>query len=268
MIRSTLAVRKLVMLALASAACVASAQNAFFPSDATLDGSNPVFGDAYVGYANFEDFLASINGTSPTITMVTGASIDGNMQTFNGSTLNIFDGTIGASFGDLLGYNSSVVNMTGGSVNHDARFQASSTFNFMGGQILDDLTTNDAVTLHISGGSIGHSLLLNGASISTISGGTVLADVWVQDASSLTMFGPDLSASLTDPNFQGGFYSQYTLFGHLVDGTDLTGEIVNVQNGSGAQFSVSTVPEPASFLALGGLALVAIRRRRIGRILD
>lgn len=251
-------------LALIAFATAAQAQNAFFASDTTLDSSNPVHGDAYVGYANFDDYLNSVNGTSPTVTMITGGSVDFNMQTFNGSTLNILDGTIGAVFGSLEGFDHSTVNMSGGTLNLDAEFQSSSVFNFSGGQILDDVTTVDNTSLHMSGGSIGNALLLNGSSVNTMSGGTVFGDMWVQDASTLTMFGPDLLANLTDPNFQGGFYSQYTMVGHLADGTDLTGRTVNVQNGSGAQFFVSNapVPEPATIVALGGLLAAMARRRK------
>jgi hypothetical protein len=252
--------RKLAVLALGSLACVASADNLFLPNDATLDASTHVAGTVFVGYANLDDYVIGVNGTSPTITMLTGAGIENNLETFNGSTLNMSGGDVGLVFGSLLAYHNTTTNMSGGTLHLDAEFQNTATFNFSGGEILDDVVSHDTTRINISGGSIGHAVLLNGSSVNTMSGGTVAAEIWVQDASSLTMFGPDLIANLTDPNFQGGFYSQYTMSGHLANGTDISGQIVNVQNGSGAQFNV--VPEPASILTLGGLAIGLLRRRR------
>jgi hypothetical protein len=238
----------------------ATSQNLFLPNDATLDGSTHVEGSAIIGYANLEDYLAGMNGTSPTITMLAGAAIEFNIESFNSSTLNMSGGDVGLSFGSLLGYDNSTSNMSGGTLHLDAEFQNTATFNFSGGDIQDDIISHDDTRINISGGNIEHAVLLNDSSVNTMTGGMVAADIWVQDASLLTMFGPDLVANLTDPNFQGGFYSQYTMSGHLSNGDDITGQIVNVQNGSGAQLSV--VPEPASLIGLGGLVLGFLLRRR------
>ena len=249
----------------------ARADDAFFPVDVALDASNPVTDRGFVGYANFDDYLASINRTSPVVTMLTGASIGSDMQLFNGSKLNMTAGTVGASFGSLLAYDQSTANMSGGIIGQHVTLQRYARFNFSGGSVFDDVTAVDNSVLHITGGSIGHSLLLNEQSRTFISGGTVFADIFVQDASILTMYGSDLTRTLTDPDF-GGSYTQYTLAGHLVDGTDLTGRTVLVQNGSGASFFLSTgtaaVPEPQSWaLMIAGFGIVgAASRRRAYRL--
>ena len=252
--------RAITFMALGSLAGAAAAQNLFLPNDATLDGSTHVEGSAIIGYANLEDYLSGMNGTSPTITMLPGAAIDINVENFNGSILNMSGGDVGVVFGSLLGYDGSTSNMSGGTLHLDAEFQNTATFNFSGGNIQDDIISHDDTRINISGGNIEHAVLLNETSVNTMTGGMVAAEIWVQDASLLTMFGPDLVANLTDPNFQGGFYSQYTMSGHLSNGDDITGQIVNVQNGSGAQLSV--VPEPASLIGLGGLVLGYLLRKR------
>lgn len=246
----------------------ADAQDAFFPVDTTLDAGNPVVDNAYVGYASFDDYLSQVNGTSPTLTMISGASIGFNMQIFNRSVLNVTGGVIGSTFGSMLAYDHSTVNMSGGLIGLDVNTQGTSSFKLSGGTVGDDVTTLDRSSARISGGTIGHSLLINSQSTVRMSGGTVIADIFVQDQGKLTMFGNGLSSVLTDSDYQG-FYSQYTLYGSLKDGTDLTGRTVLVQNGSGAFFDIRTapvpapVPEPASVALLSaGLALMALSIRR------
>ena len=241
---------------------VASAQDAFFPDDTTLDVSNPVIGNAFVGYANLDDYLNGQNGTSPTVSMVVGASVDLNMQMFNASTLNMIAGTVGTNFGSVLAYDQSAVNLSGGFVGQNVETQGNSTFNFSEGTVGNDVILYDNTSALITGGTLGHSLLMNFDSNVEIRGGTVVADIFVQETSALVMYGTDLTKTLTDSNFQG-FYSQYTLTGHLLDNTDLTGRTVLVQNDSGAEFSINTVPEPCTILLVGGLlATLRLRRRK------
>jgi len=139
-----------------------------------------------------------------------------------------------------------------------------------GGTIGNDIVTHDTTTVNMSGGVVNHSLLINANSSFNLSGGSIVGDIFVQDSSLLNVFGTGLGSILDDPNFEG-FYSEYTLSGHLRDHTDLAGRIIFVQNGSGARFTLNNdstaVPEPSTFAFLIGLIGAAcgggiLRRRK------
>ena len=250
----------LAVLSLLVVAPAANAQNLFLPNTATLDATNPVAapGTAIVGYANFDDYINGFNPTSPTISIVTGADVN-SLEVHNSSIINMSGGSVDSQifFGRLLSDDNSTINISGGSVGGDIDVQSASTVNFRGGTIGDDIVTHDNTTVNMSGGTIGQDLLTNNNSTFNLSGGTILDDVFIQDSSTLNVFGTGLASVLNDPNFEG-FYSEYTLSGHLLDNTDLAGRIIFIQNGDGASFSLnnqpSAVPEPGALAFLMGIA--------------
>ena len=75
------------------------------------------------------------------------------------------------------------------------------------------------------------------------------------------LFGQDLIATFTGISHRGYDWAGYTLSGHLMDGSDISG--CRLETAAGGSFSITNTPEPAtlSLLALGGLALV----RRVNR---
>jgi hypothetical protein len=262
----------LAALALLVAAPVANAQDLFLPNNTTLDATNPVAPPftAIVGYASFDDLINGVNATSPTISIVTGADVN-SLEVHNSSIINMSDGSVNSQFffGELLSDDTSTINISGGNVGGDVDVQSASTVNFSGGTIGDDIVTHDNTTVNMSGGTVDQDLLINGSSTFNFSGGTVGDDIFVQDSSLLNVFGMGLGSVLIDPNFEG-FYSEYTLSGHLLDNTVLADRIIFVQNGSGARFTLnnssSAVPEPGTLAFLMGTVCggggLLLRRKR------
>ncbi|MCW3053311.1 MAG: hypothetical protein JWN14_2481, partial [Chthonomonadales bacterium] len=121
-----------------SGATAAHAQNIFLPDDTTLDASNhvdPPF-SATVGWASFDDEINGVNPTSPTISIVTGASVN-QLEVTNSSIINMSGGSVGS--GDFLGRlrssDTSTVNISGGNVLYVVDAQSASTVNFSGGTV-------------------------------------------------------------------------------------------------------------------------------------
>ena len=102
--------------------------DAYFPSDATINYT--VNGSAYVGYANQTDRSQGANPTSPIVSLVSGGSIPGGLTAYNSSTVNVSGGSVS----DLIAYNSSTVNVSSGSVSN-LYAEDSSTVNMYSGSI-------------------------------------------------------------------------------------------------------------------------------------
>ncbi len=115
-------------MSLVTLAPAAHAQSNFFPNNTTLNASNPVTGDAIIGYANQTNNNNRTNPTSPTVNLVRGGSVSGLLIVNNSSTVNVSGGSVGNILSAL---NNSVVNLSGGSI---ANFEAnqSGTLNIFG----------------------------------------------------------------------------------------------------------------------------------------
>ena len=142
-------------------------------------------------------------------------------------------------------------------------------FNLFGGHIWF-MQLNDASRFNMFGGMIDSTLEIDTTGSVTVFGGILGAGnnpafgnpiAEIDTAATLTMIGNDLSATITDPNFQD-FYTVYTLSGHFLDGTDVTGKTVFVENDGGGTFKVQAVPEPCSLVAMSGVLVGLARRRR------
>ena len=231
MTRITQRLAALSTFTLLGVAPIAHAQTTYFPNDYTISDAVP--GAAVVGFANQNDLHNRTNPTSPTVSLINGGSVL-YLLAYNSSTVNVSGGSVG---GDLYAFDSSTVNVSGGSIN-------------------GALDASNSSTVNLSGGSGGRSL-------------------FAQDSSVLNIFGHNLVAPLMDPNYIlfGTSYSRYYLSGTLLDGTVLTNKALVTQNGTGAGFTLTNldnnaVPEPGSLaLLVGGvgvLPLLALRRRRSG----
>ena len=267
----------LVLFAFAPAA---SAQYIFFPIDATINST--ISGNAIVGYANFEGLDFGSYPTSPTINVVSGSFITGELSAYNSSTVNVSGGVTGylttqtnstanVSGGlitrSLTAYNSSVVNVSGGIINNGLYAFNSSVVNISGGVINYYLRANSG-TINVSGGTINSGLYSNNGGTLNVSGGA-LTDLIAYGDGTINIFGTGLTSALINPSARGA-YSEYALSGALSSGDSLSGIEVFVQNGTGAQFSLintTVTPEPGSFALLVGLSTVGasvLRKRRKG----
>jgi len=251
----------------------AHSQTSYISTDTTI---NTDLNSVIVGYANALDFVSNTNGTSPTVDLVSPGSAL-SISEYNSSTLNINGGSV-STF--VRTFDNSRVFLTDGSVDFgftakgisrvhidggmtsNIEMLANSRLSVTAGDIESVLTTDHAVAT-VSGGMINDFLEADGNSVINVWGGMFMC-LFVQDNGHINLFGMDLTAILVDPNYLD-FYTQYTLSGQLADGTDLTGTCLNIENNGVASFSLTNVPEPGMFAYLSTAALgigMLVRRRR------
>jgi hypothetical protein len=197
------------------------------------------------------------------------------------STINsaVVDAFVGIdSLGNL--FNPTVNVVTGGSVSGIMSTNGNSTFNVSGGSITNGMSALDNSQVNISGGTFGNAIFAFDSTQVTISGGAFGQASFGQplgvnffdlSTGGFTLIGHNLAATNVGADlFLTG--TDYTLTGTLLDGTNLSGYVLNL--GDSSAFTLSNVTPAAvpelssllgfgSFLALGGLA--AFRQRKTGR---
>jgi len=181
------------------------------------------------------------------------------VRTFDSSRLFLTDGSI--DFG-VTARDQSRIHIDGG-ITGNLDVEGNSRLSVTGGEIESVLTTDHAVAT-VTGGMINDFLEADGNSVINISGGMFMC-LFINDEGHINLFGMDLTAVLVDPSYLD-FYTQYTLSGTLVDGTDLTGSCLNVENNGVAGFTLTDVPEPGMIVYLstaGAMGVGTILRRRL-----
>ena len=190
--------------------------------------------DTTINYAiNSDVFVGSSDSNgdppfSPTVNLVSGGSIDGIVQINTASVFNMRGGSISD---ELWSFDTSTVNVSGGSVG-----------SFVGAiepyHINSSLTTYNHSAFNISGGTFGQS-----------NGVTFLDETTGQ----FNFIGRGLSFA-PDPGgktIDGG--TDYTLTGLLQDGHSITGDVIEVAGGA-AMFTLTNaapVPEASTAVPLG-----------------
>ena len=228
----------------------ANAQYTFFPKKATISYALPTSADsAVVGYPNQADWSSHTHGTSPTIKVVTGASI-AYSYTYNSSIVHMSGGNVSC----WLVQDNSIVNVTGGTIGQVGVYNTA-TVNVHSGNILGYLTAAYGGTVNVYGGIIGSTNYWAGVatgSTMNIYGGTFYGGSGtsgliyvgiandpirgvVMGASTLNMYGSRSGgvsslAIASVLSITSGY--EYTLKGSLRDGTNATGLKVIVLTGS------------------------------------
>jgi hypothetical protein len=224
----------------------AKAQYTFFPNNATINYALPASSNsAVVGYPNQADWSAHTHGTSPTIKVASGASIDYG-YTYNSSIVHMSGGNVSC----FLIQDNSLVNVTDGTIGQVGVYDTA-TFNIHNGRVLGYLTAAYGGTVNVYGGIIGSTNYWAGvATGSTMniyggmffggSGSSALIYVGIANdpirgvvtgAATLNMYGYRGSLSIGSVLSVSGGY-EYTLKGSLRDGTNVTGYKVFVLTGS------------------------------------
>ena len=90
------------------------------------------------------------------------------------TTVNVLEGADVGSFvdGDLVAFDSSVVNMSSGSAASDLFAQGNSSVNLMGGTVRRTLAVFNSATIVFSGGDVGNVVAADDATL-TVTGGSV-----------------------------------------------------------------------------------------------
>jgi hypothetical protein len=243
----------IVTLALGSALLLgahatARAQYTFFPHNATINYALPASANsAVVGYPNQADWSSLTHGSSPTIKVTTGASMD-YCYTYNSSILHMSGGNVSC----FLIQNNSAVGVTGGTIGQVGVYDTG-TINIHGGRILGYLTGAYGGTVNVYGGIIGSTndwagvttgstMNIYGGTFYGGSGSSALVYVGIGNdpirgvvtgAATLNMYGARTGSTLAVSsvlNTSEGY--EYTLKGSLRDGTNVTGFKVFVLTGS------------------------------------
>ena len=226
-----------ILAAFGLAARPAAAQVTYLPNNTTINYA--ISQDTYIGESTTNTH------TSPTVNLVKGGSVDGDLQAYNFSLLNVNGGTI---FNNLYAIGGSTVNLSGGTVGLY-------------------LFANNASTVNVSGGTVGRYLYATNVSTVDVSGGTFGQFQGVNfvdsTAGQFNFIGTGLSyapdpTGLMPPGLTG---TDYTLTGLLQNGQSVTGDVIEVTNGANLfTFNATAVPEAstASLLGLGALCLVGL----------
>jgi len=188
------------------------------------------------------------SGNATTVNLLSGANLTHNLLVYDNSQVNLSGGSVNG----LYAYDSSTVDISGGSVSGLLALETSS--------------------VDISGGYLGGDVRTMGSRQMVISGGSGISGITIEQSSSITRVGDDFSL-----NGIGVPYGEYTQTGFwspgqepetLITGTLANGDAVGYAGYRFGSLHISEngrlvlVPEPAtlSLLALGGLAV--IRRRK------
>lgn len=241
-----------------------------------IDATNAVAGSAYVGKDINGHFSDNQNHPyNPTVNLINGGSVAGNFISYNSSIVNMSGGTNNG----LDVHNLSTVNMSGGTDNADLNGYDFSTINLSGGNVAGSLIAWGNDTINITGGHVSSGFSALNGSVTNWRGGTVDLGLTANNTSVINIYGSGLTAMLASDNG----VSTYTLSGMLADMTTLSNEqiqvgdktlsnpnqnaAINIYNaGSGivttlhpnGQISTAPVPEMSSVLTmLLGLSLPA-----------
>ena len=266
----------------------AHAQDAFYTTGThTIDAANSVVGRAFVGLdSSFSPRDSMGNPYNSNVNVVMGGSVGSTLYASNSSTVTVSGGSIG---GGLYASDTSMFTVSGGSIGFDLLARGSGTFTISGGAFSGDVNALDSSTITVSGGSFGGTLYAFDTTLVTVSGGsfssfldddfsstvTVSGGTYGQyqgvnfldDSYGIfTLVGNNLTATIISPNFTYA-HTQYALTGTLQSGTNLSGYVLSVHNGSTfiLQTTNTTVPEPGSLALLMGMTLTGsmwVRRRR------
>ena len=114
-----------------------------------------ISGNVIVGYADATDRSLMQNGTSPSVSLVDGGSVQFNVDVYNASTFEIAGGTIGYG---VDAHDSSIVRVTGGT---SGEFEAhdSSIFDISGGIQNGDYRVSDHGWINFNGTGLSTSLV-------------------------------------------------------------------------------------------------------------
>lgn len=202
------------------------------------------------------------------------------------TTVNLLDGGVIPSSYSLIGYEDSVINMSGGSVNYlynndggQVTFSGGSIRNILlayggqvtvlGGTIEGHLLADGSSQVTISGGSIGWNLYAKHSSQVTIFGGSITRKLYLSNDAVVTLYGSDFAVNGQPFGYGelntilGGSYLDEP--GRQLTGTLLSGEAINnpFYIGYSAKIVLATTPAPGA-LILGsiGVGFVAWLRRR------
>jgi len=210
-------------------------------------------------------------GQPTTLNLVTGGWIQYTSYVYDSSQLNIFGGSINAH---LSIYQSSQVSISGGSIHYDFRADDNSQVNISGGSIGGGSYAYGSSQVNISGGSMFGGLCAHDTSQVNFSGGSISGELHVFEDSQVNISGGSLGGNLLvlDTSqiiiYGKGFNYPYgTLTGWgLLTGTLASGDLINRYFQTYGDGQIVLISAPGS-IVLGGIGVgfvgCLLRRRTI-----
>jgi hypothetical protein len=208
--------------------------------------------------------------------VVSTVDISGGTTTFVSASGSGTANLSGSNPDSLSAHDYGAINMTGGSVAKFFSTHNNSKGNLHAGVVYGDVTAFDQSSINIYGGRIDGDIHAYGtvniyggnkaptSSFLRLAAAGGLPDLLALGGGLVQLFGIGLAQTLLDPDvsYEGdgvsGSFRQYALTGVLLDGTDISGSSLFVQNGTGANFAlINQVPESGTF-GLVGLGVVGI----------
>ncbi|MEM6550920.1 MAG: PEP-CTERM sorting domain-containing protein [Planctomycetota bacterium] len=156
-----------------------------------------IFGtDANITQADSVGDSVFVLGNSSVV--VNGGRFFQDVTALNNTSLTINGGLIGTDpdDGDVLGFGTSRLTVTGGTITDDLEIYDSGTLNVTGGEILEDLEAFDNSSLTFRGGTVSNNLTVDDNATGFITGGTISNDLEALDEASVTVRGGSISADI------------------------------------------------------------------------
>jgi hypothetical protein len=196
-------------------------------------------------------YIYSVEPHDASTLILLGGQVADHIYSFDESVVNVNAGTMGY----LRAYDSSTVNFSGGKIysSPDTRLYQNSMMNITGGEITNLFTHNSSI-VNMSGGEISGRLCAHDQSVINLSGGTINYFLSADGASVVNIYGFGFEYYPT-----GGSWGVGQLSGFWwPNKTPFDIEFAFAETYS--YISLHEVPEPATFLLLG-LVAVVLRRK-------
>jgi len=188
------------------------------------------------------------------------------------TTVNLLDGGRTGSSYNLMAYEDSRINISGGSIGYTLGAYDRSQVHISGGSIGFSLAANDTSQVHISGGSIDYLQLYESSRVD-IYGGSIADNLdnylfpagQLTDLAILTIHGSDFAVNGVAFGYgelfgPGGGYSPPGN-GYQITGMLVSGELIDNYYYIGYNAKIILIPEPATLLLLS-LGAMMLRRKR------
>jgi len=154
--------------------------------------------------------VASSPGMRTTLNLLGGGNIQGWINGYEDSQINILGGLID---GYVQAFDRSQVCMSAGSIRSNMWIYGRTQVNILGGSIGQDVAAYDSSQVRMSGGSIGWGIWIYGSSQADISGGSIGNGMWVAGSSQVHISGGSIGRDAPGSTGRGEVHILTEIYG-------------------------------------------------------